>query len=80
MKNTKKDMTPSERKRYKEFQREGLESYYIMVQRVNPPEHQKRTYTKLVSRAKALDLIFGKRDETGQRKITSKYQWRHVKK
>ena len=76
-KQTKKNMTRTERKAYKAAQRKGRESFYVFVTREtpkNPGDHI--LYTKLVSREKAHEMVNGKMDPyTGTRKLVLKHKY-----
>jgi len=74
MRKAKKLMSRQERKDYKKAQRANLESGYVMVTR-ETPKNPKNVYTKLVTRAKAYEMVAGKIDIFGERKPYLKHKW-----
>jgi len=74
-KQAKKEMTRTERKAYKAAQREGRMSHYVFVTR-ETPKNPKNVYTKLVTREKAFEMVFGKFDPVSQeRKLVLKHKY-----
>ena len=58
----------------------GLPSYWVHVTRTTPKNPKGPRYSKLVSREKAMDLIYGRVNEMGQRKNTRKHKYQQVEK
>ena len=75
---SKKEMDSTERKEYKAQMRKGLESYYIFVQ-AQSTKALKYGYTKLVSREKGFEMIYGKLDPITQiKKKNLKYEYKQA--
>ena len=81
-KQAKKEMTRQERKDYKAAQREGRQNHYVFVTRETPKNSKDHVkYTKLVTKEKAFEMIYGKFDPvTQERKLVLKHVWIQVTK